>query len=91
MADEEQDALEDVQSIPRVEEMGWTVIPKPPAVKREVEVKKAAIDLSLRPWTPKPKKSMVTMSDLGMDAKARGGKKPARRKKKPKLLQGDDE
>lgn len=86
--EDEKDPLDDVQTIPRVEELGWSVIPKPPAVERKVEVKKAAIGWSLRPWSPKPKKSMVTMSDLGLNAKARGGKKPARRprREKPKLL-----
>ncbi len=80
---EEHDPLDDIESIPTVQEMGWTVIPKPPPVERKVETQKAAIGWSLRPWSPKPKKSMVTMSDIGMGAKARGGT-PARNKRKPK-------
>ena len=91
MSEEEHDPLEDVEPLPRVQEMGWSVIPKPPAVQRKVEVKTAAIDWSLRPWSAKPKKSMVTMSDLEMDARPRGGAKPARRKQKPKLLRTEDE
>lgn len=92
MADEEEhDPLDDVPSIPRVQEMGWTIVPKPQAVKREQEVKFAAIGWTLRPWTASPKEGMVTMSDLGMDARPLGGKKPARRPVKPKLLQDPDD
>lgn len=89
--DEAHDPMDEIEPLPRVQELGWTLIPKPPAMPREVEIKKAAIGWSLRPWSPRAKKSMVTMSDVGLDARARGGKTPARRKKIPKLLQPDDE
>lgn len=82
-AQDETDAMDDIVSIPLVQELGWNVIPKPQPVERKVEIKKAAIGWSLRPWSPRPTKSMVTMSDIGMGAKARGGT-PARRPLRPR-------
>ena len=90
-AEDEHDPLDDIESIPRVKEIDWTVVPKPPALKRETEVKHAAIEWTLRPWSPNPKKDMVTMSDIGLNAKARGGKNPARRPPKPRLLDDSDD
>ncbi|GEM_PF-2741975 len=90
--EEEHDPLDDVESLPRVEAMGWSVIPKPPKVEREINVKKAHIGWTLKPWSKKPTKAMVTMSDIGLGAKARGGAKPARRPRRevPKPLQTDE-
>ncbi len=76
------DPVANVASLPRVQEIGWTVIPKSPEVEKTQPVKKEVVAFKLRPFTPKSKKTMVTMSDLNMGGTARGDSKPARNKKR---------
>ena len=80
--DEQRDVLEGVQSLPYVKTVDCTMVSMQP--KREPATpppaKKANIEKRLRLFSPKPKKAMVTMSDLGMSGGARGDAKPARNK-----------
>ena len=68
--------------LPRVAEIGWVVRPKPPAVVKPTKPAKAVVSFTLRPFTPRSKQAMVTMSDLSMNGSARGGSPPARNKRR---------
>lgn len=80
--DEERDVLDGVQSLPYVKTVDCTMVPMQPKPEPATSppTKKANIEKRLRLFSPKPKKAMVTMSDMGMSGGARGGAKPARNK-----------
>lgn len=80
--EEEHDPVADLPGLPRVEEIGWVVRPKPQVVEKKTIPPKAVVAFTLRPFTPRPKTAMVTMSDLGMGGTARGETKPARNKRR---------
>ncbi len=82
MDEEGADPVANVASLPTVQEIGWTVTPYPPKVSKKPELKKEVVEFRLRPYTPKSKSVMVTMSDLNMSGSARGAAKPARNKRK---------
>ena len=76
------DPVADMPELPLVQEIGWIVRSKPPAVAKKSSRTKAVVGFKLRPFTARPKTSMVTMSDLGMGGAARGNATPARNKKR---------
>ncbi|MCO4760688.1 MAG: hypothetical protein KC502_04245 [Myxococcales bacterium] len=78
----EDDLLGDIKSLPRVESIGVETRVMYTEPKEEPDLPKANIEWRLKSFTPKSKKQSVTMSDLGMSGRARGGVEPARRKRR---------
>lgn len=88
--DDAPDAVSRIQSLPRVQEIGWIVRPVSKKPEKKPKPRSAPVAMDLRPFTPKPKKTMVTMSDLGMGGTARTGT-PARNKRRPSPAPADKE
>ena len=82
--DEERDVLAGVETLPYVKTVECSMVPMQKTVEPATAPpqKKANMEKRLRLFSPKPKKAMVTMSDLGMSGRARGGGKPARNQDK---------
>lgn len=74
-------ALDDVETLPRVGRVAVETRVKRIDPPKEVDAPKANIAWRLKPFAPKTKKQMVTMSDIGMGGTARGGSEAARRKR----------
>ena len=79
--DQESDLIDGITSLPRVGEISVQTRVMRTEPEPEVEVKAANIQWRLKPYTPRVKTQMVTMSDLGMTGSARGGVQPSRRKR----------
>ena len=74
--------IDDIATLPRVGEIGvQTRVMRAETEPPAKETPKANIGWRLKPFVPRVKKKMVTMSDLGMTGQVAGGQKPARRKK----------
>ena len=77
----ESDLIDDITTLPRVGEISVTTRVMRTEVAPTVEAKPANIQWRLKPYTPRVKKQMVTMSDLGMTGSTRGGVQASRRKR----------
>ena len=78
----EDDLIDGIATLPRVTSIELRASPKRVEPPREVHGQKANIQFELKPFSPKPRKAMVTMSDLGMGGRARGDTQPARNKRR---------
>lgn len=68
------DIIDGLTTLPRVGQIEvQTTMMRTEAVEEVTEAPKANIEWRLKPFVPKVKKQMVTMSDLGMTGGARGG------------------
>ena len=74
-------AIDQMKTLPRVEAVQTLLQVHHHEKPERAELPKGNIGFVLKPFTPKPRKSMVTMSDLGTDAQPMGGD-AARRPKK---------
>ncbi len=79
--DHESDLIDGITSLPRVGQISVTTRVMRTEAEPVVEVKPANIQWRLKPYTPRVKKQMVTMSDLGMTGSTRGGVQASRRKR----------
>lgn len=75
------DRLAAMGSLPTVRQVDVIMRPTRPEPPREQEPRKAAIGFVLKPFTPTPRRAMVTMSDLGAGGRPSGGATPARNRK----------
>jgi hypothetical protein len=73
--------LDQVKSLPRVESISISMRPTQVKPKKEAPAIKANVGLELKPFVPRAKKRMVTMSDMSMSGRPRGGEGGARRKR----------
>ena len=80
--DAELDEIAAIPTLPRVATIEVRASPTRVEVKEEPEPKKANIHFELKPFSPTPRKAMVTMSDLGGLGRPRGDVQPARSKRK---------
>lgn len=81
--DREADLLAEIGTLPRVasvEVRARTTHVDPP---KDVRGPKANIELTLKPFSPRSKRQMVTMSDMAMNGRPRGGVAPGRGVRKP--------
>lgn len=78
----ETDAIAQIQTLPRVASIEVRASPTRVEVKEVPEPQKANIHIDLKPFTPTPRKTMVTMSDIGGFGRARGDVQPARNKRR---------
>ncbi|MEY3013255.1 MAG: hypothetical protein RIT45_1990 [Pseudomonadota bacterium] len=81
--DEEIDRLSEIPTLPRVasvEVVTRTTRVDPP---KEIKGPKPDVGLVLKPFVPKPKRQMVTMSDMSMSGRPRGGVTAGRNRRKP--------
>ncbi len=81
--DAEIDRLSEIPTLPRVASV--SVVTKTTRVDPPKEVKgpKPDVGLVLKPFSPKPKRQMVTMSDMAMSGRPRGGVSASRNRRKP--------
>jgi hypothetical protein len=77
------DQLEGVVGLPRVVEVGVVMRAHQPAPERPKEPRKAAVAMDLKQLLHKPKRAMVTMSDMALDGRPRGGVQAKRQARKP--------
>ncbi len=80
--DAEEDAIAAIPTLPRVATIEVRASPTRVEVKETPEPQKANIHFELKPFTPSPRKAMVTMSDIGGFGRPRGDVQPARNKRK---------
>ncbi len=77
------DALAAMGTLPRVRSISVIAAPTRVEGKAPVKSQKANVAVTLKPFSPTPRRSMVTMSDMSGTGGARGGVSPARNKRAP--------